>query len=66
VTDPWEHYLPDQWVPHCTLAGGLEASEVDAALDVLAASGVPITATIDSAAVVDAKSGAIRRLFDGR
>jgi hypothetical protein len=62
VTDPWEHYLPDQWVPHSTLAGGLDASEVDTALEVLAGSGVPITATIESAAVVDAKSGAIRRL----
>jgi hypothetical protein len=63
VTDPWEHYLPDQWVPHCTLAGGLDARQVDAALEVLAGSGVPITATIVSAAVVDATSGAMRRLL---
>jgi hypothetical protein len=62
VTDPWEHYLPDHWVPHCTLAGGLDADEVESALEVLAGSRVPIVATIESAVVVDAESGAIRRL----
>ena len=63
ATDPWEHYLPERWVPHCTLAGGLDAGQLDAALEVLAESGLPIAATIDSAAVVDAESGSIRRLL---
>jgi 2'-5' RNA ligase len=63
VTGHWEHYLPDQWLPHCTLAGGLDACEMGAAIEVLAGSGLPITATVDSVAVVDSESGAIRRLL---
>ncbi|TMB86903.1 MAG: 2'-5' RNA ligase family protein [Chloroflexi bacterium] len=63
VTDPWEHYLPDRWVPHCTLAGGLDPDQLDAALEVLAGSWLPIAATIDSAAVIDAECGSIRRLL---
>jgi hypothetical protein len=34
-----------------------------AAIEVLAGSGLPIAATVDSAAVVDSESGAIRRLL---
>jgi 2'-5' RNA ligase len=63
VQDPWEHYLPDQWVPHCTLAGGLDAHDVEASLEVLAGAGSLITATVDSAAVVDAEAGVMRRLL---
>jgi hypothetical protein len=63
MTDPWDHYLPDQWLPHCTLAGGLDAGQMGAAIEVLAGSGLPIAATVDSAAVVDSESGAIRRLL---
>jgi 2'-5' RNA ligase len=62
VSDPWEHYLPEMWVPHCTLAGGLEADEVDAALVTLGGSALSIPATIDSAAVIDSQSGAVQRL----
>jgi 2'-5' RNA ligase len=63
VTDPWEHYLPDQWLPHCTLAGGLDAGQMEAAIEVLAGSGLPIVGTVDSVAVVDSESGEIRRLL---
>ena len=63
LTDPWEHYLPDHWVPHCTLAGGLDADEVEAALELLAGCRLPISATIESAAVVDATSGDMRTLL---
>lgn len=63
VTDPRDHYLPGQWLPHCTLAGGLDAGQMEAAIEVLAGSGLPIAATVDSAAVVDSESGAIRRLL---
>jgi hypothetical protein len=62
VSDPWEHYLPDLWVPHCTLAGGLDADEVEAALVTLGGSARSIPATIDSAAVIDSESGTVHRL----
>lgn len=27
--NPWEKYLPDQWVPHCTLALGFDPANLD-------------------------------------
>jgi hypothetical protein len=62
VSDPWEHYLPDMWVPHCTLAGGLDAHEIQAALVTLGGSALSVPATIDAAAVIDSDSGTVHRL----
>jgi hypothetical protein len=57
VSDPWEHYLPDMWVPHCTLAGGLDAGQVAEAEALLGNAGL-IAATVESAAVIDSRTGA--------
>jgi len=31
--NPWERYLPDQWVPHCTLALGFSLDELEKILE---------------------------------
>jgi hypothetical protein len=54
----WEHYLPDQWIPHCTIAGGLDGDQVAAAVALLGdGEGAPIRATARSAAIIDAQTG---------
>lgn len=59
VSDLWEHYLPDMWVPHCTLAGGLDASQVAEAEALLGGAGLTIAATAESAAVIDSRTGVV-------
>jgi hypothetical protein len=34
-TEPWPRYRPGSWVPHCTLAGGLNAQAVSKAFELL-------------------------------
>jgi 2'-5' RNA ligase len=53
----WEHYLPRQWVPHFTLAGGLTEQQVEAATTIVRASRPPSTANIAAAALVDTETG---------
>jgi 2'-5' RNA ligase len=60
----WEHYLPEHWVPHCTLAGDLSDQQVTAAMDVIGSSPLPGIATIMSAALVDSVTGDLRRLHE--
>jgi hypothetical protein len=57
----WEHYLPGEWVPHCTLAGGLTEQQVQTAATRVRTSRPPST-TIAGAALVDADTGHIERL----
>jgi 2'-5' RNA ligase len=56
--DHWPHYLPGNWVPHCTLAEGLGKDEASAAFG-LVYGYEPITATIASAGIKDTTTGAI-------
>lgn len=38
----WNHYLPSQWVPHCTLAFRLNAEQLRRAFDIAAGVTLPI------------------------
>jgi 2'-5' RNA ligase len=60
----WEHYLPQNWVPHCTLAGDLSDQQVTAAIDLIGSSPLPGIATIMSAALIDAGKGDVRLLYE--
>lgn len=60
----WEHYLPQNWVPHCTLAGDLSDQQVTAAIDVIGSSPLPGVATVMSAALIDAATGDLRLLHE--
>jgi 2'-5' RNA ligase len=60
----WEHYLPDNWVPHCTLAGDLSERQVTPAMDVIGSSPLPRSASIMSAALVDSETGDLHLLHE--
>jgi 2'-5' RNA ligase len=57
----WAYYLPGNWIPHCTLAEGLDESEAAQAFGLLAGYR-PITATVTSAGIKDTATGAITLL----
>lgn len=52
------HYLPDAWVPHCTLAQGLSPAQVPSAVQAIKRLR-PIDAEVASVGIVDTDSGAI-------
>lgn len=53
----WEHYLPGQWVPHCTLAGGLTEQQAETAVTLVRTNWPPSTTTIVAAVMVDVETG---------
>jgi 2'-5' RNA ligase len=54
----WPYYLPGNWVPHCTLAEGLDKVQAATAFGLLYGY-QPITATISSVGIKDTATGAI-------
>ena len=52
-------YVPDRWVPHCTLAQGLTSQEIPQALEVIQQFALPINLKVNRIALVDDKSLAI-------
>ncbi len=63
VHSPSAYYLPGSWVPHCTLAQGVEPAEVAAGFAALYPV-EPIRATITSVAVVNTHTGAVDPLLE--
>jgi 2'-5' RNA ligase len=57
----WAYYLPGNWIPHCTLAEGLDKSEAGRAFGLLAGYRA-IAATVTSAGIKDTATGAITPL----
>lgn len=57
----WPDYLPGRWVPHCTLAEGLDEAQVAKAFALLLRY-EPITATVSSAGIKDTRTGEITLL----
>jgi 2'-5' RNA ligase len=53
----WEHYLPESWIPHCTLAGGLSDHQSASAIRVVRSAPLPTTVSIMSAALTDSETG---------
>jgi 2'-5' RNA ligase len=62
VRNPSAYYLPGSWVPHCTLAQGLEPAEVADGFAALYPVD-PIGATVTGVAVVDTHTGAVDPLL---
>jgi len=60
----WEHYLPENWVPHCTLAGGLSQQQPPSAIEVVRSVPLPKAVAIMSAALVDSETGDLRLLHE--
>ncbi|GIV97098.1 MAG: 2'-5' RNA ligase [Herpetosiphonaceae bacterium] len=54
---PWSYYVPDQWVPHCTLAFGLEPTLLPKAVEVCRQQPLPIRARLEQIAIVNVPSG---------
>ncbi len=57
----WAYYLPGNWIPHCTLAEGLDRAETARAFGLLAGY-QPVSATVTSVGVKDTATGAITLL----
>lgn len=57
------HYLPDAWVPHCTLAQGLTQEEVTSAVRAVKRQR-PIEADVVSVGIVDTDTGAIQPIAE--
>jgi 2'-5' RNA ligase len=57
------YYLPGRWVPHCTLARGLEPAQTATALRLLH-DFQPITATLMGAGLIDTETGTVTPLAD--
>jgi 2'-5' RNA ligase len=60
----WEHYLPENWIPHCTLAGELSEQQSASAIEVLRSVPLPTVVSITSAALVDSETGDLRLLHE--
>lgn len=59
--DQWPHYLPGNWVPHCTLAMGHTAADFSAAMSLL--SGFePFDAQVTGAGATETATGAVTAL----
>jgi hypothetical protein len=59
--EQWPYYLPGNWVPHCTLAEGLDKAQAAQAFGLLYGY-EPITATISGAGIKDTVTGSITLL----
>jgi hypothetical protein len=57
------HYLPGSWVPHCTLAEGLDKATAAMAFGLLYGY-EPITATVAAVGIKDTATGAVAPLTD--
>jgi 2'-5' RNA ligase len=60
----WPYYLPGSWVPHCTLAQGLNRTQAARAFGLLHGY-EPITATVSQVGITDTATGSITCLAGG-
>lgn len=61
AVEHWPYYLPGNWVPHCTLAEGLDKAQAGQAFGVLYGY-EPITATVSAVGIKDTATGSITLL----
>jgi 2'-5' RNA ligase len=50
---PWEMYLPDRWVPHCTLALGFKFKDLGRIFEKCLALDLPMDVEVDQVGVVE-------------
>lgn len=58
---PWPYYQPGNWVPHCTLAEGLDAGQAGRAFALLRGY-QPITAAVAAVGIKDTATGEVTGL----
>lgn len=61
--NPWVHYLPDQWVPHCTLAMECSPAVVPRAVKVCGTIHMPLDGHLDEVGVVEFRPVGHRSTF---
>ena len=61
VRQPWAYFLPGAWVPHCTLAHDLTASQLAAGLAALHPI-APIRADVAGLGITDTRTGEVEPL----
>jgi 2'-5' RNA ligase len=57
----WPYYLPGNWVPHCTLAQGLDSTGRATAIELLH-NYQPIAATVTTMGITDTRTGEVTQL----
>ncbi len=57
--DVWSHYLPGQWIPHCTLTQSVPQGQFGVAMDRVLNSPLPLRTAISGIALVDDTRGEI-------
>jgi 2'-5' RNA ligase len=65
VGQPWAHYLPGAWVPHCTLAQDLTSRQLAAGFAALHPV-TPIRATVRAVGITDSRTGEVDPLLPTR
>ena len=53
----WEYYLPDRWVPHCTLAMPVAVENVGLAIETVLHAGIPLTGRAQSIGIAEVGTG---------
>ena len=56
----WDHYLPNRWVPHCTLAMPVDPAMVGEAVEAVLGAGLPITARATAIGIAEITSGDVQ------
>jgi 2'-5' RNA ligase len=51
--EPWSHYRPGEWVPHCTLAMEIDPAALHRALDVAREAPLPIPVRLSAVGLVE-------------
>jgi 2'-5' RNA ligase len=60
--EPWQHYLPGRWVPHCTLTQRLDHDQVVNALRAVL-DYHPISADVASIGITDTTTGEVELIL---
>jgi 2'-5' RNA ligase superfamily protein len=53
ASEPWAYYMPDQWVPHCTLAMEIPPARLDDALVVARRAALPLAGRLEFVGLVE-------------
>jgi hypothetical protein len=59
----WSYYRPGSWVPHCTLALGLDPKQLAAAIQICVDGVLPIEAVAASVAIVEPRRSKVHARF---
>ncbi|MGW4959324.1 hypothetical protein ACWEPL_19030 [Nonomuraea sp. NPDC004186] len=58
----WPYYLPGKWIPHCTLALGLDRAELSKAMNAIHGY-EPMVATVSGISITETSTGTVTPLI---